>query len=171
MPAQAPIQPVQVINVKTVSPCRQEVTDGANSFDPLQFVFISSGALAECASAATAVYGLVPDGSKTATDSPVDAIWGQLHSCISPEPDQNLFIVNISNNNQLIGSGTTTQANVTIGESYGLLLGTGTYDGYNFLNVDNTTNDFFKVENYYTLDGTDAYNGRVICSINRAIIQ
>lgn len=171
MPAQAPIQPVQVINIDSVSPCRQEQTNGDNTFAPLQFVYLTSGALAECASAATLVYGLTPDSSKLSTDSPVDAIWGQNHSCISPEPDKNRFVVNISNNGQLIGSGTTTQANVTIGESYGLLLGTGTYDGYNFLNVDNTTNDFFKVESYYTLDGTDAYNGRVICSINRTIIQ
>lgn len=162
--ATAPInKPTLVQSGKTWPATRAEVTDASNSFVAQQFVKLSSGALAECASEDTVVYGLVLDDSHTATAEPYTAPFGQLHSPLDVQEGE--FLVNITDTSGAVGSGSTTQADVTVGTAYGLLLGSGDYDGIAFLNKDDTTNDFFKVERLWPDDATTDFNGRVVCSI------
>lgn len=170
MPNAAPIVLPTVANLQPPFPCRQEQTNGDNTYNALSFVYLTSGALAKVATAATACYGLCPDQSHASTDSPVDAIWGQRHSCIDPNKAQ--FVVNVTTTGGTIGSSTTTQSDVSIGTGYGVYVQSGgSYDGYAFLNGADTTNDFFRVVGYYTADATDDYNGRVIVEVVNAVIQ
>lgn len=162
--ATAPInKPTLVQSSQTWPQTRAEVTDASNAFAALQFVKLDSGALAECASEDTVVYGLTPDASHTATAEPYTAPFGQLHSPIDVQGAE--FLVNITDGSGAVGSGSTTQADVTVGTAYGLLLGSSTYDGIAFLNKDDTTNDFFRVERLWAGDATTDFNGRVVCSI------
>lgn len=120
------------------------------------------------------IYGLCPDPAHTTTSEPYTAPYGQIHNVISPVGQQ--FVMNISDGSGTVGSGTTTQAAVSIGTLYsGVYLGSP-YTANTILAVDASdsgaaTKNIFKVEALWPQDATTDFNGRVIVSVLPSAIQ
>lgn len=146
--------------------------DGSNTFVAQQFVKMSSGSLAAYVADDTGLYGLTPDKSHASTDEAYTAPYAENHNVIDPRSA--LFIMNISDASGNVGSGTTTQGDVTIGTLYSgvYLAATDT----SALAVDasdsgTATKNIFRVEALWPEDATTDKNGRVIVSIIDSAIQ
>lgn len=116
--------------------------DGSNTLVAHQFVVLTAGALVAIANGATLSCGQVLDASKasTAIDPPY-AMFGDKHFPLALAGTR--FAITVTD-----GSGILTQttgapqlSEITIGEKYGVKL----VSGIHYLDVDNTTNDFFVV--------------------------
>ena len=138
------------------------------TFRARSFVYLSSGVLVPCATAATACYGQSPDESHSADDTPPDALFGIYHWVFNPADAQ--FIVNITDASGHIGQadGAPQLSEVVVGTSYNLYTDT---DGYQMLNVDTTAAPFFKVLSVYPNQASTDYNGLVLVEIVKSIIQ
>lgn len=178
--ANAPIQFPRLI--KTRGPWVQQLPiqpDGSNTFVAGQFVKLSSAVLAPYVADDTAIYGLSLDPSHASTDETYLSPFGENHNPVALA--SNRFVMNITDASGTIGSGTTTQAAVSIGTFY-----SGTYFASPYttvLGVDasdsgTATKNIFKVvEIYNTVSGyTDGdasgdFNGRVVVEILGTAIQ
>lgn len=190
--ANAPIRPVVDLqysgNSNPVFREKRDSNAGANAFNAYTFVKLTSGFLAVNASTDVLTWGLTIQPSAASTDVPPAQVYYPYTSAWVLNPTGVLFVINITDGSGNIGSGTTTQGDVTVGTQYGLrVLTSGTYSGYSFLDAANTTNKFFQVEGYYSRTGyqgastslgtvypdgdlsTDK-NGRVIVSLLPAVI-
>lgn len=140
-----------------------------------QFVYATGNASATTLTACSAaqfppvVYGLsVEDGSATGTGlaniPPAVLYAGTISAC---DVNDTLFVVNITDGSGTIGSGTTTQAAVTVGNTYQMIYAGSGDTNTQMLNAagTNASNAFFKVEGVFPDDGPTLFNGRVIVSL------
>lgn len=152
--------------------------NNASAFKAYQFVYTSGNAAATVLNQCTAaqfppvVYGLaVEDASATGTGAaniPPATLYAGTTSCC--DVNDTLFVVNITDASGTIGSGSTTQASVTIGTTYQMVYA-GTGDtATQMLNAagTNVSNAFFRVEGVFPDDASTVFNGRVIVSLAAA---
>lgn len=148
--------------------------DGANTFNRHTFVVLTTGALVALATGAVLSCGLCLDESKATTAvNPPTQFFGDRHFPVSLKGQR--FAVSVTD-----GSGNFTQANgapqmseLTVGASYGIRK---LASGDHALDVDNTTNLFFKVVEKIsqwqgTVQDANTYNPVVIVEIVDAAIQ
>lgn len=152
--------------------------DGSNDFLAKTLVVLTSGSLIAVATDGVLVLGQSPDESKSAaTVNPPDRLYGDRHwpfNLIGA-----LLLINISNDANAVGSANSAPqlSDVTVGSSYGLTRPTsGTYSGYQFLNVQETSNTLFTVvDKPPIVDGVAnvaaTYNGIVLVKVIPTKIQ
>ncbi len=154
------------------------VTDGSNTFVGGQIVKISSGALAAYVADDTLIYGLTQDSSTTSTTEPYLSPNGDLHSPIALSGQ--VLIMNITDGSGTVGSGSTTQADVTIGTLYsGHYLGTVNTSilGLDASDSGTATKNIFRVVGFYNTtlaadgDASTTYNGRVLVQVIPTALQ
>lgn len=158
------------------------ITDGGNTFENNQFVKLSSGALAAYVADDTGIYGLTTDSSHTSNSEPYTAPYQEMHNPV--QLTGQTFLMNITDGSGTVGSGSTTQANVTIGSNYSARY-LGSFDtGCTAIDASDSgsaTKHIFKVVGKFqsTLSGgafpngdaSDDYNGRVMVQVIAAGIQ
>jgi hypothetical protein len=149
--------------------------DSGNTLVAGQFVVLTSGALVAVADGEVLSCGQVLDASKatTAIDPPY-AMFGDRHFPLSLKGSR--FAITVTDGSETLteASGAPQLSEVTIGEKYGIKLVAGT--GIHYLDVDNTTNDFFvvveKPANFRGIVQTaTTYNPVVIVEVIAAAIQ
>jgi hypothetical protein len=160
-------------------------TDATKPFVAGQFVLLTSGVLVPYidnqGTPSVALYGLSLDASTLPVNNPepYSTPFGQNHNPVSLYNGAR-FIMNVTDGSGTVGSGTTTQAAVTIGTFYQgrYLTGYPTVLGINAAASGTTTSYPFKVVGLYTTasgysdgDASGDFNGRVIVEINTACIQ
>jgi len=140
----------------------------ASAFKAGQFVVLGSGVLAKVAAGGGTVYGLALEDSVATTVTPPDTLnYGTANFYTNPlDVQDTYFLVNITDGSGTVGSGTTTQAAVSVGTSYQIIYGGTGYTDVQMLNAASSTTPFFKVAALYSKDATADFNGRVICSIS-----
>ena len=146
--------------------------NGATAFTARSFVKLASGVLTPFVSADTACFGQAPGPSHDSADLPPVSLHANMHWCFDPKDA--IFIVNITDASGNVGqaNGAPQLSEVVIGTSYNLLRPTtGTYTGYQMLNVDTTAAPFFKVVGIYPNQSLSDYNGLVLVKIVESIIQ
>jgi len=152
--------------------------DASNTFVAGQFVKMASGALAPYVADDTGIYGLSLDPSHAPTDEPYASPFGENHNPVALRG--NRFVMNITDGSGTVGSGTTTQAAVTIGAFYsGTYLASpyGTVLGVDASDTGTASKNIFKVVALYnsTLatdgDAVGDFNGRVLVEILGTAIQ
>ncbi len=117
--------------------------DGSNVFNAHTFVVLTAGFLASVASAGTSACGLCLDESKDSdVVNPPTKFFGDRHFPVALSGQR--FLVSVTDASGHVGeaNGAPQMSALTIGSSYGLLK---LSNGNHALNVDNTTNLFFKV--------------------------
>lgn len=158
------------------------LSDSSNSFSYSQFVKVSSGALAAYVADDTAIYGLTPDASHTATTEPYEAPYGQFHNPIALSGQT--FLMNITDGSGNVGSGSTTLNDVSIGTLYSARY-LATLDtscvAIDASDTGTATKHIFKVVGKFQStatggafpngDATDDYNGRVMVQVIPSAIQ
>lgn len=179
MPRQAPILSPDLVRVTNNLFIQKPVVgDSANTFLANRLLTITTGVLVLVATGGILVYGLTPDGSKTATQLPPDILprpvgEGENHWLFSlMDAEIEINVGALSTNALVIGAGAQQPSGVVIGGQYGIATATaGAYSGQQFLDPTNTTNKLFQVTAF--IDGvlTDDYNGRVRCKILPSTIQ
>jgi hypothetical protein len=142
--------------------------NGATAFAARSLVKLAAGVLTPCVTADVVCYGQAPDASHAATDQPPTALFGQNHWCFDPRDAQ--FIVNITNDDGDIGqaNGAPQLSAVAVGGKYGLVRDA---NGYQMLNVEDTTALFFVVVAIYPNQALTDYNGLVLVELVPDIIQ
>lgn len=174
MPNQAPIlRPDLVRTPGNMFIQKPVVGDAANTFGPQSLVKLAAGALVLCATAEVLLYGITPDGSKTAAQTAPEAIFGEQHwvfDCRAGEIEINVAAA--AGGDIAIGAGAQTPATAVIGTAYGIVTPTtGLYAGIQMLDLSNTATVMFivvgKVDNVLDTD----YNGRVRVKPVPAVIQ
>ncbi len=181
--ATAPIgRPKLFKSVGTSSPglTRPQKSDGGNTFVAGALVVLDGSTLKAATSSQTAIWGLTPDASHTATDEPYSAPFGENHNAI--DPTGQLFVMNVTLENGTVGSGATTLNDVVIGKFYpGALMNTG--DTLSMGLASNTgvltasASNIFQVVDkldaatYVGYDAATDYNGRVVVKVAAVGIQ
>lgn len=142
--------------------------NGATTFQARSFVKLAAGVLVPCVSADVLCYGWSPDASHAATDQPPAALYGQNHWPFDPKDC--FFVMNITDAAGHIGQANAAPqlSAAVVGTSYGLLRDA---NGYQMLNVANTTNLFAKVTALYPNQALTDYNGLVIVQLLPAVLQ
>lgn len=122
------------------------------------------------------VWGISPDGSKTATQVPPEAFFGENHYCFSVEDA--IIEMNITNAAGGVGDATVNNgavgpqlSAVTLGAFYGIRTNAVNYVGVQMVDVSNTTNTLVQVVGIAPNQTTVDYNGRVLVKIPRAKLQ
>jgi hypothetical protein len=149
--------------------------NNASAFKAYQFVYITGAGPTAVLNQCTAgqfpplVYGLaVEDASATGTGAanipPAVLYAGTSSVC---DTNDTLFVVNITDGSGTIGSGTTSQGAVTLGNSYSMIYAGSGDTNTQMLNAagNNASLAFFKVEGFFPDDASTSYNGRVIVSL------
>lgn len=159
-------------------------TDGTKPFVAGQFVLLTSGVLVPyvdtTGTASIGLYGLSLDASTLPANNPEPYAtpFGQNHNPVALNGAR--FIMNLTDGSGTVGSGTTTQASVTIGTLYaGRYLSTiTTILGVNLADSGTATKNIFKVvglvnaaAGYSDGDLSTDFNGRVIVEILGTAIQ
>lgn len=151
-----------------------------------QFVLLTSGALVPyvdtTGTASVNLYGLALDGSSypgsTPPPEPYLTPFNQNHNPVALNGAR--FVMNITDGSGTVGSGSTTQANVSIGTLYAgrYLSTTTTILGINAADSGTAGKNLFKVVGLYTVaagysdgDATGDFNGRAIVEIIGTAIQ
>lgn len=153
-------------------------SDGSNTFVAGQFVVLTSGALAAYAADGVALYGLSLDNSHASTDDPTVAPFGEMHN---PAALRGVtFLMNITDASGTVGSGSTTQGDVTVGALYsGRYLGSVNTSilGIDASDSGTATKNIFRVVGLYNStvdplgDAAGDFNGRVLVQILDTAIQ
>lgn len=152
--------------------------DAANDFAAQSFVVLTSNALVAVASAGVVACGFVQDAAKSSSAiNPPDAPFGDRHYPMSLVGQ--IFAISVVDATGNVGeaNGAPQLSEVSLGTSYGILRPTsGDYSGYQFLNVDNTTNLFFQVVEKPTswngiAQDANTYNPIVFAQVIQTIIQ
>lgn len=181
MAAQAPISRPDIYNSPgTPFAClkRLQLSDGSNTIAAQSIVRVASGVLIAYAADDTTVYGLMTDASTTATTEPYLSPNGEFHAPLDLRGQQ--FIMNITDGSGTVGSGSTTQGDVTIGTLYSARY-LATVDtsclAIDASDTGTATKNIFKVEGFVRSptfpngDASDDFNGRVIVSVIATAIQ
>lgn len=142
-------------------------------------------ALQRCASAATAIYGFSVDAAKgtgtaAALLTPPFTLFGLLHYCFDPR--DRIFEINATNGSASganIGATGVTYAGggtggvaLAVGQQYGILTMTsGTYSGYQTLDVTNTTQKVFEIVALAPGQLTTDNNPRLWVKVIASVIQ
>jgi len=139
--------------------------DAANTFTMRSLVRITAGALALCASDEVLVYGITPDGSKTAAQTPPESMFGENHYVFDIKDGEiEINVGHLSGTALVVGaaSAAKTPADVVIGVAYGIAVPTtGLYAGFQVLDPTEVTATLFVVVGKID-DVADAdANGRV----------
>ena len=146
--------------------------DGGNTFTAGQFLKVVSGTLAAYVADDVVLAGLCQDPSHTATDEPYTAPFGENHNLISLTGQR--FVMNLTDASGTVGSGTTTQANATLGVLYSARylasVDTGCL-GVDLADSGTATKHIFKVVALWPQDAVGDFNGRVIVEILPTAIQ
>ena len=169
--ATAPInspRPIEYIGNDTPITRAKAPAASGTAFKAFQFVKTPTG-LTKLSAADTTVFGLSQEDAATATTYPPDALYFQYTNVFDVR--NTFFLVNITDNTGTIGSGSTTQGDVAIGNSYSLIYGASPYSNTQMLNATNTIDKFFKVEAFWPQDSSTTFNGRVLASVVAATIQ
>ena|SRR5436190_3974067 len=142
--------------------------NGATAFPAHSFVKLAAGILVPCVTADVVAYGWCPDASHAATDVPPTALFGQNHWPFALNDTQ--FVMNITDSSGHIGqaNGAPQLSAAVVGTAYGLYRDA---NGYQMLDVANTTNLFAKVVQLYPNQALTDYNGLVIVEILPAVLQ
>lgn len=149
--------------------------DGTTAFFARSFVVASAAnpaLLTPVLTAGVLCYGWSPDGNHLATPTPrpPDALYGNVHWPFDPRDAQ--FVINITNNAATIGAGAPALSTILIGEKYGIIRPTtGVATGFQLLNQQDTTNDFFRVVGIYPGQALTDLNGLVLVELIDAVIQ
>lgn len=163
--AQAPIQAPYVHSTALgYVTQRAAISDSTNTLAAQQFVAAAGSgtgqALTACTAQQTTVYGLVLDPSHTSTSEPYTAPFGEDHNPV--DVLNTLFVVNCVNTARATGAGVAT--GLTLGGTYAMApFTTAAFTNVQALNVDVTTNPFFRVEGF--IDPPADTNARVIVSV------
>jgi hypothetical protein len=146
--------------------------DSSNTFVAGQFLKVSSGALAPYVADDTAICGLASDASHAATDEPYSQPFGENHNPIALRGVT--FLMNITDGSGTVGSGSTTQADVTIGTLYSARY-LGTIDtsaaAIDASDTGTATKHIFRVVGKWSQDASTDYNGRVMVQVIDTAIQ
>lgn len=142
--------------------------NGATAFLERSFVKYASAVLTPCVTDDIICFGQAPGPSHSSTDLPPVSLYGNLHWCFDPR--HAIFIVNITDASGNIGqaNGAPQLSEVTIGQQYALYRNA---DGYQMMDVDDTTNDFFRVIGIYPNQSLTDYNGLVLVELVESVIQ
>lgn len=183
--ATAPIgRPALKQNTGTITPGltrsgQSDSATAANVFTGQQFVRISVGNNSETAGFLApyiaddiAIYGLVPDKTHLTTDEPYTQPYGSTHNVIDPRGA--VFLMNITDGSGTVGSGSTTQANVSVGTLYSAHYLASVDTGCLAVDASDTgtaTKNIFRVVALWPEDATTDFNGRVLVSILGTAIQ
>lgn len=187
MPASPIIFPtVYKPKATNVAPSQLAALNSNTAIVAQTFVLNTAGLWVKYAAAGIIVAGLMLDAGTTqalaATAEPFNALYGPNHNPIDPRSVY--FLMNITDNAGLEGSGSTTHAQVTLGQYYATRYGATTTGA---LMINATTGAvtaasaggvFWKVVGLYnpTLTGADGdlvgdFNGRVIVEIDQIGLQ
>lgn len=152
------------------------ISDGGNSFLAGSLVVISAGVLIAVATAGVLCYGWSIDASKSATDTPPTALFGENHYPfqLDENAELELNVGTVTANALVVGEagGAAQREDAVIGTSYGIARATsGTYAGYQVLDPTNTTNLFFIVTGYPDRTNAADYNGLVRVKLVKAVLQ
>jgi len=151
--------------------------DAGNTLVAHQFVVLTSGALVALADGAVLSCGLVLDDSKaSAVVNPPYAMFGDRHFPVALEGQR--FTITVTDGSETLTetTGAPQLSEVVIGQKYGIKL----VDGVHYLDVDNTTDDFFVVVEkptriagggIETAQDADTFNPIVIVEVIPAAIQ
>lgn len=148
--------------------------NAGNTFNAHVFVVLTAGALVVVASAATLTCGLSLDASKSESGvNPPYAMFGDRHFPVALEGQRFAISVTDASGNYGEANGAPQMSELTIGQTYGIIK---LANGNHALNVDNTSNAFFKVvekPSIWTGQAQDAntYNPVVIVEVVSAAIQ
>jgi len=134
----------------------------ATAFKSQQFLTLTSGTYTKTAAAAGTSAALSQEDSASTSANPPDTLYGNRTSALSI--DDVVFLVNITDASGTIGSGSTRQQDITVGNSYAMVSSTGAYADIQMLNAATSSPAFFKVQALYPLDATSTFNGRVLCT-------
>lgn len=159
--------------------------DSTKPFVAGQFVLLTSGVLVPyvdtTGTASVNIYGLSLDASTLPVNNPEPYLtpFGQNHNPVSCRNGAR-FVMNITDGSGTVGSGSTTQANVTLGTLYaGRYLSTiTTILGINAADSGTAGKNLFKVVGLYTVaagfsdgDASGDFNGRAIVEVLGTAIQ
>jgi hypothetical protein len=159
-------------------------TDATKPFVAGQFVLLTSGVLVPyidtTGTPSVSIYGLSLDSSTLPVNNPEPYLtpFNQNHNPVSPHSAR--FVMNLTDGSGTVGSGTTTQASVTIGTLYAgrYLTSPTTVLGVNLADSGTAGKNLFKVVGLYTQaagysdgDASGDFNGRVIVEIVASAIQ
>ena len=171
--ANAPITKPTLFQALNPDRClRPSKGDASATFEAQQFVLLTSGSLATYVADDVAIYGLTEDGSKTATTEPYDSLYSQNHNVI--DPTGCTFIMNITDASGTVGSGSTTQADVTVGTRYSARYLASPYTttlGIDAADSGTATKNLFQVTGLVAADASTDYNGRVYVKVIASAIQ
>lgn len=145
--------------------------NGTTPFNARSFVVLAAGIIVPVVTAGVLCLGQSPDASHLSTDIPPAALYSNRHWVFNPRDCQ--FIINITDNAGNVGqaNGAPQLSEVVIGTRYGLYRNATTK--MQFLNVDDTTNDFFEVISIYNgiSQALTDYNGLVLVKLIESVIQ
>lgn len=153
-------------------------SDGSNTFVAGQILKLSSGSLAPYVADDTAVWGLSLDVSHASTDTPDVAPFGELHNPAGLRSVR--LLMNITDGSGTVGSGSTTQADVTIGTLYSARYLATVNTAILALDASDSgtaTKNIFRVVGLYNTtlasdgDASGDFNGRVIVEVIGTAIQ
>lgn len=173
--ANAPItRPLLKFSRSTITPAltrTAQIDNGSsNVFDTQQFVVLTTGKLAKFAADGALVYGLSPDKNHAPTDEPYTQPYGSTHNVIDPRGAT--FLMNITDNSGTVGSGTTTQAAVTVGTAYSAVYLASLDTGALAVDASGSgSNKIWKVVGLWPEDATTDFNGRVLVEMVSTGIQ
>lgn len=150
------------------------IHNGGNVFNRHTFVVLTAGILAACASGAVSTCGFCLDESKaSAAVNPPTAFFGDRHFPVALAGQR--FSISVTDAAGHFGetAGGPILSEVTVGASYGIIK---LADGNHALNVDNTTNLFFKVVEIPSVWNLQAqvagtFNPVVIVEVISTIVQ
>lgn len=155
----------------------------ANSF--VQVTGTAPGTLQRCAAAATTIYGLARDAAKGSTTAaallvPPFTLFGLNHYVFDPRDrifemsltNGSLSGANIGANGVTYAGGGTGGVAIAPGQQYGILTMTsGTYSGYQTVDVTNTTQKVFEIVALAPGQLTTDANPRVWIKVIASVIQ
>lgn len=142
--------------------------NGATTFRAGSFVKLAAGILVPCVTADVICYGWCRDESHAETELPPQALFGQNHWPF--DPNSAYFVMNITNAAGDIGqaAGAPQLSAAVVGTAYGIVRDA---DGYQMLNVEDTTTLFGKVVALYPNQALTDYNGLVLVEVLKDVVQ
>jgi hypothetical protein len=149
---------------------KQGLPCGNNVFLARSLVYLTGGGqLAAVPTGGTAVYGQAPGPSVTGQEIPPAALYKEVFPWDLREAQLN---INITNGDGARGDDGPTLADVAVGGQYGITrFADGDEIGMHALNVDDTTNTFFKVIGIFPGQSADDHNPVVLVEILPSRIQ
>lgn len=157
-----PPKPTSYIGNDTPMTRAKAPVASSTAFVAGQFVKTPS-AVTKLSAADTTVYGWAQEDASATTATPPDVLYAGYTNVVDVR--NTFFLVNITDASGTIGSGSTTQAAVSVGSVYNMVYGASPYTAVQMLNAATVAAPLFKVESLWPQDLTTDFNGRVLVSI------